>query len=94
MRQSVALDAEELIGRFEPREFALDELVDLRVNLFGIVQRSDANGEIATVSHEGMIRRRILAIQPRAARSAEKAAPGIGCSILGRRSFRQSERIP
>jgi hypothetical protein len=37
MRQRVALDAKESIGRFEPREFALDELVDLRVNLFGIV---------------------------------------------------------
>jgi len=37
MWQRVALDAEELIGRFEPREFTLDELVDLRVNLFGIV---------------------------------------------------------
>ena len=62
MRQSVALDAEESIGRFEPREFALDELVDLRVNLFGIVEGSNANGEIATASHERMIRRRVFAI--------------------------------
>ena len=93
MRKCVSLNAREVVSRVEPGEFALDELVNLGSDPFGIIERSDANGEIATFSHERMIRRRIFAVQPCAARSSEKAAPGIGCSILGRRSFRQSERV-
>jgi hypothetical protein len=94
MRQCVALDAEELIGRFEPREFALDELVDLWVNLFGIVQRSDANGEVAVaVSRERVIGRNVFAVQSGTAGSAEETASGLRRSILGRRSFGQPKRV-
>ena len=64
MRKCVSLNARKVVSRVEPGEFALDELVDLRPDLFGIVERSDPNGEIATVSHERMIRRCILAVQP------------------------------
>src|SRR5580704_17936947 len=73
MWKCVPLNAREVVSRVEPGKFVLDELMNLGLDPFGIIERSDANGKIATVSHERMIRRRIFAIQPRAARSAEEA---------------------
>ena len=64
MRKSVSLDALQVISRVKPGELVFYKLMDLRSSLIWMIESSHAHREVATISYERMIRRRVFAIQP------------------------------
>src|SRR5260370_22330420 len=93
MRQRVALDTREIVGGVEPREFALDKLMNLRTQSLRFIERTHSDRKIFALPRQRVSLGKILPIQTGTALPAEMTAPGRRCGIDARRATGQPERI-
>ena len=93
MRQRVALDPREIVGSLEPREFALDKLMNQRAQPLRLIEGADPDREISSIPGQRMSLHKILAVQSGPALPAEVTTPGHRSCIGGRLAASQPERI-
>src|SRR5260370_34215588 len=93
MRQSVALDTQEIVGRVKPRKLALEKLMNQRAQLLRLIEGADSDRKISSFPGQRVSLGEILAVQSGPAFSAEMAPPGCRCGIDSGAAASQPERI-